>query len=233
MAKCICGHDRSRHKRGFPALAKCEYQKQVQGSGFFCDCGEYRVDEDDSPSGDALDRATQVLVSTGVSPAGRSELIEEIAKLIDAADASADTSADSAVIAAANARRRHRDAAKGIIDGCSDAGRGINGRSYWALIERVIKLLEEQERLRDELSRTAQQGGGEIDVLKQRIIDLERAQEARARRIRELAAQRDAAELENERLADRLNHAERSTTSLLQTMTTDQLVSEIRRRLNT
>lgn len=148
-------------------------------------------------------------------------------------DASADTSADSAVIAAANARRRHRDAAKGIIDGCSDAGRGINGRSYWALIERVIKLLEEQERLRDELSRTAQQGGGEIDVLKQRIIDLERAQEARARRIRELAAQRDAAELENERLADRLNHAERSTTSLLQTMTTDQLVGEIRRRLNT
>lgn len=41
-----------------------------------------------APSGWALDRATQLLTSTGTSPAGRSELIEKVADLIDRVDAS-------------------------------------------------------------------------------------------------------------------------------------------------
>jgi len=35
---CICAHPRGNH----PSDGKCQYQKQVYGSGYFCDCGSYR-----------------------------------------------------------------------------------------------------------------------------------------------------------------------------------------------
>lgn len=57
---CICGHRREAHGRYSTA---CEYRMQIQGSGYFCDCGSYRGAAEDI-SGDALDRAIKLIAET-------------------------------------------------------------------------------------------------------------------------------------------------------------------------
>lgn len=152
----------------------------------------------DAPSGDALDRANQLLARRYVSVTQNPALLEDVARLIDAADAAGDMRAEAGD---AHQEKIDRRAAQGIIDGCTDRGRGVDGRSYWQLVERVAKLLAEKRGLQDELRKNPDQGDDEVATLQRRINDLEQAQEVRAHAIR-------GAQMQHRRLEERALTAE-------------------------
>lgn len=167
--------------------------------------------DDDAPSGDALDRATKFVLEHDLRPGLVRELVEDIAKLIDRADAAADFRTEAGDAHEEKIRRR---AAQSIVDGCTNNGRGVDGRSYWALTERIAKFLAD--------------GGGDADTLRRRVADLEQAQEVRARAIR--GAQLQHRRLEEE-LADARSALTRTVEDALRVATEDQLLEEVQRRM--